>query len=230
MDFNLNFLTNANRFWSHNQLAGAPVITNIQAQFSGFPANQPFSYVDNQPLMLFKYITPDETQVLSPNMSITYPYYDVQRYPLDFTSAVPPGAATSFGQISSNNLQLNSIPSMMYVYARHKNVDLYAQGTGVNLTDTYLALENINITFANYTGLLSSASKFQLYQISYKNGCGMNWTQWSGEYTNDSSTFNPPYTPPAGPYGTIGSVMAIEFATDLGLPSDMARHLFLGAM
>jgi|SRR5271154_751755 len=222
MDFNLTFLSNANRWWSHNQLAASNTISNIQVYFSNFTNAFPagFSYSESQPLMLFKYITPDETQVLSPNMPITYPYYDVQRYPLDFPAAVPPGMST-FGLISSNNLQLNSIPRMMYIYARTQNQSLYAQGTGCNLTDTYLALENINITFANYTGLLSSASKWQLYQIATKNGCGMNWTQWSGELENDSSN----WTVPVAQYGTMGSVLAVEFATDLGLPSDMCPGL-----
>jgi hypothetical protein len=218
MDFNLTFLSNANRFWSHNQVAGSNFISNIQVAFSSFTNLFPtaFSYIESQPLMLFKYISPDETQVLSPNMSLTYSYFDVQRYPLDFPSPVTPGI-TSFGLLNSNNLQLNSIPSMMYIYARTRNQDLYAQGTGCTLTDTYLPIVNINITFANYTGLLSSASQYQLYQITTKNGCGMNWTQWSGGRENDSSNWNTP----VNQYGTCGGPLAVEFATDLGLPSDM---------
>ncbi len=224
MDFNLTFLSNANRFWSHLPIVGQNAISNISASFSNFTAAYApvgFSYADSQPLMLFKYITPDETQVLSPNMPITYPFYDVQRYPIDFSHAVTPGASNSFGSISSNNLQLNSIPRMMYIYARTRNQDLYAAGTGCLKTDTYLALENLNITFANYSGLLSSADKAQLYQISAKNGCGMNWTQWSGERVNNASST----ITPVAQYGTIGSIMAIEFATDLGLPSNCAPGL-----
>ena len=224
MDFNLTFLSNANRFWSHVNIAGSNAVTNIQAVFSNFTSAfvTPFTYTaENQPVMLFKYITPDETQILSPNMPITYPYFDVQRYPLNFPGNGAIGAGVTL-DVPSNNLQLNSIPRMMYIYARTQNQDLYTAGSGASLTDTYLSLENINITFANYTGLLSSASKFQLYQIAAKNGCGMNWTQWSGERVNPTTwTVN---TLPSQ-YGTIGSIMAIEFATDLGLPSDMAPGL-----
>lgn len=221
MDFNFTFLSNSNRWWSHNNQTLSNPISNITAQFSNF--NTPaFSYAENQPILLFKYITPDETQVLSPNMPITYPYFDVQRYPLDFPSSVPGGGVlSSFGLINSNNLQLNSIPRMMYVFARTRNQDLYAPGTGCTLTDTYLALQNINITFANYTGLLSSASQYQLYQVAAKNGCGMNWTQWSGQSQNNPAS----WTTPIAQYGTIGSVFAVEFATDLGLPSDMCPGL-----
>lgn len=226
MDFNLTFLTTGNRFWSHVNMPGSNPVSNVTALFSSFTSVDPagFSYSEQQPLMLFKYITPDETQILSPNMPITYPYFDVQRYPIDFSSPVTPnvpGVFNNSGVISSNNLQLNSIPRMMYIFARTKNSKFYEQGVGCTKTDTFLALEQLNITFANYTGLLSSASKFQLYQISAKNGCNMNWTQWSGEGVNNPSSFNTPVSK----YGTIGSVMAIEFATDLGLPSDMAPGL-----
>ncbi|HTO16895.1 MAG TPA: hypothetical protein VLZ83_14095 [Edaphocola sp.] len=223
MDFNVNFTSNFNRFWSHINMAGSNPLAGIRAEFNNFTNvyNAPFSYSESQPILLFKYVTPDSTQILSPNMPITYPYFDVQRYPIDFPTAVSPGGVNSTGLISSNNLQLNSIPRMMYIYARHSNASYAVSGTGSTLTDTYLSLENINITFANYTGLLSSASKQQLYQLSIKNGCGMNWTQWSGEHVNNSSSF----VTPVDQYGTIGSILAVEFATDLGLPSDMAPGL-----
>jgi hypothetical protein len=46
----------------------------------------------------------------------------------------------------------------------------------------------------------------------------MNYTQWSGGGTNNASNFTTPVTQ----YGTTGSVLAVEFSTDLGLPSDMS--------
>lgn len=215
MDFNLTFLSNANRFWSHCNLgADYPQITNIVAEFSCFTGHS-FSYSDAQPLMLFKYLTPDSLQVLSPNMPITYPFYDVQRYPLPAISM----AAGQSMEIPSNNLQLNSIPRMMYVYARTQNSDLYAAGSGCSQTDTYLSLERFNLTFANYTGLLASADRRQLYQISYKNGCTMSWTQWSGDQVYIGNSSNGHID------GTIGSILAIEFATDVGLPSDACPGL-----
>lgn len=49
----------------------------------------------------------------------------------------------------------------------------------------------------------------------------MSWTQWSGEYINNSSSF----ATPVSQYGTIGSILAVEFSTDLGLPSDVSPGL-----
>src|SRR5690606_2719327 len=85
MDFNITFLTQAgNRMWSHDAVSSgvATTISSISAQFAGF-TGPAFSYSQVQPLMLFTYITPNETQVIPFNMPITYPYFDVQRFPTD---------------------------------------------------------------------------------------------------------------------------------------------------
>jgi len=206
MDFNITFLGNAgNRMWSHDATSVGIVstISNISYQFNGFdPA---FSYNDNVPYMLFTYITPNETQVIPYNMPITYPYFDVQRFPTDSQSAA---AVNVQKQYNSNNIQLNSIPRRMYIYLRRRNQDLF---NTPDFTDTFLSIENVSIQFQNKNGLLSSANKRQLYEMSLKNHCNMNWTQWSGGPVN-----NPNLT---SQYGTIGSIVCIEFASDIGLDS-----------
>jgi hypothetical protein len=214
MDFNITFLSQAgNRIWSHDAVSsGVPTtITSVSAQFGNF-TGAPFSYagLTTQPLMLFTYITPNETQILPYNMPITYPYFDVQRFPTD-GSSTDPGVITS---ISSNNIQLNSIPRRMYLYIRERNQDLYSTP---NNPDTYFSIENISLQFQNKNGLLASASKQQLYEMSVKNHCNMNWTQWSGGPTNAPPPLIGP--PVSVQYGTIGSIICIEFATDIGLDS-----------
>jgi hypothetical protein len=204
MDFNFTFLGAAgNRMWSHNN-AGGVSINSIQSSFNGFtPA---FSYPSNQPLLLFNYITPNETSVIPYNMPITYPYFDIQRYPTDFQNSM---AAGSIQTISSNNIQLNSIPRRMYVYVRERNQDLY--NTSHN-PDTYFSIENISIQFQNKNGLLASASKHQLYEMSVKNHCDLSWNQWSGGPVFPTGSF-------ASQFGTVGSILCVEFATDIGLDS-----------
>lgn len=207
MDFNFTFLGNpGNRMWSHDAVSAPTTsITSTSVQFNGFTN---FSYTDLQPVLLFKYITPLETEKLPFNMPITYPYFDIQRYPTDNNNSIgffpDPTSTYSF---SSNNIQLNSIPRRMYIYVREKNSNLYAT---THNPDTYFAIENLSIQFENKNGLLSSANKRQLYQMCVKNHCNMSWTQWSGYrvYTNNSF---------GSVYGTVGSVVCIEFATDIGL-------------
>src|SRR5690606_32698689 len=122
-------------------------------------------------------------------------------------------AAGVTNPLSSNNIQLNSIPRRMYIYVRERNQDLYSTP---NNPDTYFSIENISIQFQNKNGLLASASKQQLYEISVKNHCNMSWTQWSGGPVVNSAL---PFGSTANHYGTIGSILCIEYASDIGLDS-----------
>lgn len=206
MDFNFTFLGNAaNRFWSHDSNNGTNIITSSSFTFGGLSGGPTsFTTTGNLPLMLFQYITPQTNMVLPPNVPITYPYFDVLRFPTDLPQSIAGSGQTT---ASSNNIQLNSIPRRMYVYVRERNSDLYSSASN---TDTFFQINNINIQFQNKNGLLASASMNQLYQMSVANHCKMNWTQWSG---------GPVYAPGnlSATYGTIGSVVCIEFATNIGL-------------
>ena len=211
MDFTFNFISSiANRVWSHiptiNGVANA--ITASTCTFGGGQTMSPAltTFAGGQvPCLFIKYITPQETQVLSPQMVLTYPYFDIQRYASN-VGTIASGASTTY---PSNNIQLSSIPRRMYVYVRQTNAELYGNARH---TDTYAQINNISIQFMNKNGLLSSCNMEQLYDMSKKNHCNMSWTQWSG---------GPVYRPGdwATTMGTVGSIVCIEFATDIGLDS-----------
>jgi hypothetical protein len=217
MDFNITFLGNAgNRMWSHDATSSGTTITGVSAQFTNFGTSPAaFSYVNNnQPLLLFKYITPLETEKLPFNQPITYPYFDIQRFPTDSQNVI---AAGTNWQFVSNNIQLNSIPRRMYIYIRERNQDLY--NTCQN-TDSYFSVENISVQFQNKNGLLSSANKRQLYEMAVKNHCNMSWSQWSGEYLAQTGLLSSgagPFSVSTNKIAGIGSILCIEFATDIGL-------------
>lgn len=201
MDFIFNFVSGANaiasRMWSHDDNGGTNVITSATAQFNNFGGHQP--------LLLIQYITPMETQVLSHDMVISYPYFDVQKY----VTSIGPVAAGVSTSATSNNIQLNSIPRRMYIYIRQTNSDLYNNPSN---TDTYAAITTISLQYLNKSGLLSGATQYDLYKMSAKNHCNMSWTQWSGGPVQRPGTW-------ASVIGTVGSVLCIEFATDIGLDS-----------
>ncbi len=219
MDFNITFLGNAgNRMWSHDAISSGTTITSVSAQFSNFGTSPaPFTYGNNQnqPLLLFKYITPLETEKLPFNQPITYPYFDIQRYPTDGPSI--PATGDNTWNFVSNNIQLNSIPRRMYVFIRERNQDLY--NTCQN-PDSYFSIENVSIQFQNKNGLLSSANKRQLYEMAVKNHCNMSWSQWSGEYVYDTGVISSgagPFAVSTNKIAGVGSILCIEFATDIGL-------------
>lgn len=210
MDLTLNFVQNiANRMWSHcANLLGVNdnIITASTCTFGGLTNGPTTQFKGGQQCAMFiKYITPQETQVLSPQMAITYPYFDVQRFTTD-NSPVNAGVTQIF---TSNNVQLSSIPRRLYIYIRERNQDLYSNASN---TDTYFSIQNVNIQFMNKNGLLSSCNENQLYQMAKKNHCNMSYTQWSGGPVYKAGSFT-------ATMGTIGSILCIEFATDIGLDS-----------
>lgn len=205
MDFTFNFVSGTNslasRMWSHDDQLGANVITSANASF--------INVINAQPLLLIQYITPMETQVLSPNMPICYPYFDVQRYVTDLGSVPAAPALGSSQTVYSNNIQMSSIPRRIYIYIRQRNQDLYNNPSN---TDTYAVINSLSIQFLNKTGLLSGATQQSIYMMSQKNHCNLSWTQWSGGPVQKPGTW-------ASTIGTVGSVVCIELATDIGLDS-----------
>jgi hypothetical protein len=211
MDFNITMLAQAaNRMWSHDDIGGTNVITNASFVFGGLtngPASSSFPQnLGNQPAMFIQYITPQETQLIPTNMPITYPYFDVLRFPTDLAQSVNNTPTT----YSSNNIQLSSIPRRLYLFIRERNSDLFSNPSH---TDSFFQINSISIQFKNKNGLLASASMNQLYEMCVKNHCSMTWTQWSGGPVQKAGAS---YTTQIG---TIGSVVCIEFASDIGLES-----------
>jgi hypothetical protein len=152
-----------------------------------------------QPALLFTYYSAQET--MSIPREVAYPYVNVERYPTDYGGAVASGTTV---QIASNNIQLNTIPRRIYVYARSTNNSL-----NINSTDTFLRIKDVNISFGNRSGLLASANAYQLYEVSKLAGCDLSWDQWYG-------TYNSGITGGRAVSG-VGSVLCIDPGVSIGL-------------
>lgn len=188
MDFNFTWNTNLSRFISHANSSVSATISSVSVTFG-------------QPSLLFQYVTPPMT--MPRPALISYPYYVVNRFPTGPTAI----ASNTTTVVSSNNIQLNSIPRRMYIFARQQNGE-----QTFNSTDTYAEIQNISIQFENVSGLLASASEQDLYNISKQNGLNMSWTDWTGGPVQGSS----------GIYGTCGSVLCICPGIDIGLPDNLS--------
>ena len=210
MDFTMTWLSSLNRMWSHIDHDN---ISNFQVSSVSF----------GQPQLLFTYITPKELQSIP--RALTLPYFTVDRYYTASGLSVVPNQSIT---INSNNIQLNSIPRRMYISMRRQNADLYGTGNsqsspviypGCYYTDTFFSISNISVNWNNYSGLLSSATQQDLYNISKKNGVNLSWTQWSGGPTTESGISSNLIK------GTVGSVLCLEFGTDIGLSDTEAPGL-----
>lgn len=165
------------RCWSHSDIGGS-TINSIDVEVGNI----------NPPTLYCSFLTPQMTGSGSHvPKTISYSYYDIDRY-ITSVGIVNSGASSNF---LSSNIQLNSVPGRILVFL--KRVD---STFSWDSTDTYARIKQIDITFNNISGILSSATEHDLYQISVKNGLKYSWYEWQRK---------------------IGSVLAIDFGEDVSL-------------
>ena len=188
IDLNITYNSDLSRVWSRATNHPNTGLTNIAVAFTKAPE------------IYFKYVTPPATMMI-PN-ELSYPYSVVDRFPSPVSDRIDRGLT---GTLTSNNLQFQGIPKKIYIYARRPN-----SAQTYNTTDTFFSIEKVNINFNNRSGLLASASKQDLYELSRKNGCNLSWQQWSGlAMGNLGSNYVR--------MGTTGSILCLEPALDLPL-------------
>lgn len=196
-------LGDLSRLWSHAVFNPAfPTPANAYSILSSTSVA-----ITGTPALLFTYITPKEIQDIP--RSISYSYFNVQRYPTNYSGLVDPSTPSINNGITiqSNNIQLQSIPRRIFLYVRRTNANLT-----ISTTDTFFAIDSISVNWNNQSGLLSSASAQDLYNISKSNGLSMDWTQYYG-FTYDHGYGVNDY------FGTVGSVICLEMGKDIGLGS-----------
>ena len=183
---------------SYNATVGSlsRILSLVQGQ--GAPAG---SIVLNEPVvgvasaeLLFNYFTPDPQYPIPRNMESSY--YNIVSYPTRSSAPVAPGASV---ELPFQSVQVTSIPKRIYIFARRDD-----SAETAFTTDTYLSLRKdsrpLTITWNN-NQFLSTATTEDLYNISVKNGCNRSYTQWTNQ---------------------VGSVLALDFGTDIGLNSNEA--------
>jgi len=192
--FNLGDLTRA---WSRSPAARA---VNIEVQI---PNN-------NVNALLFNYLTPQVNDVI-PETNV-YPYYSIDRF---VTNLGDVNNNTGLAQRPMSNIQLNSIPKRLYIFARIRNAD-----QTFNTSDAYARIDRISVNFNNRSGLLSSATSFDLWQMSVRNGLKMSYPQWY-QYTGSVLCLDPSKDLSLSPLeanGLLGS-FNLNFTIDIFNPS-----------
>ena len=214
LDWEVNFSSNLSRIWSRSATHPVPVsnmivtIGSLTGQGSG-NAN-----------MRLLWCTPRASmrQYISSLPEIKYPYFSTNRLSTPGDSALAPNASTT---ITSQVINLISIPNAIYIYAIQDESTVFNNlQTNLTVTDTYFSIENIDITLANVTGILSTASPQQLYDISIRGGLkDTTFNEFVG-YTNPFnqlvSTFDA-----TKKIGLVGSVVRLTPGVDFSLRDDL---------
>jgi len=119
-------------------------------------------------------------------------------------------AAGATQTITSSNLQINQIPDLFLI-----NVRIPMSQQTVQNTSSFFTINNISINLNNQSGLLSSASKYDLWRMSMKNGSSQSWEEFNGSALK---AYVSQPTASAKLVATTGSLLVINPAYDLSLP------------
>jgi hypothetical protein len=187
-------LGNLQRLWSHDATNG----NSLSA----------LSVSLDSAALLFNYMTPNPIEPIP--RAISYPYFNIVSYPTKYGSAVSAGSSVS---IVMSNVQLTSIPRRCYIFARDDDAIYQANG-GYTYSDSFLSLSGsanpVRVSWNN-NQFLAGASIQDLYELAVKNGCSISYPSWVGALTG--ANFSGTSSVSTG----IGSVLCLEFGTDIGL-------------
>jgi len=112
---------------------------------------------------------------LTPGPDITLPLVSTVPY-VEFPRYVKTDTWTSFAGaqvISTNTISLTSIPDMIMVYVKPAT-------RGPSQLDYYVPIQNVAVTFDNFSNLCSGFQQFNLYESAVASGMPMDWHQWRG--------------------------------------------------
>jgi hypothetical protein len=173
-----------------------------------------------------QFLTPSLDVPLPPKSVV--PYMEFPRYITQYQSGViAPGAV---GDIQSQTITLPSIPDLLLIYVK-------PSASGPNDGDYYLPLAGpgdgvrnpLSINFDNFSGLLSSTTTEQLYNMSVKNGLDMDFATFTGQGRSAGGSY-----PAIGGYSTrqqgqrvplVGSILVLKPSQDITLQSGQAPSL-----
>ena len=176
LNLSLRYKTDTSLVWSHAS-TGQP-ITSVTCKFYRAPE------------LLVIYLSPQSLQPI-PDVQVL-PYMKPQTYIKNAGTLVPGDTTTLF----SDSIRLSQIPRLVYLFVRHDQ-----PSSGFATPDSFLSIEAVSVNWNNESGLLASATKQDLFEISSRNGLNVSYPGFS-EYR--------------------GSVLCLEMGKDVGLPDSQA--------
>ena len=160
--------------------------------------------------LLLNFLTAPIPMILPPKVAL--PYSSYVAYVTNQFNAIParvPRTALVPVNLDVNSIQLEVVPDKLIVFVRQRLSD-----QTVRSSDTFAVISAITCTFGNKSGLLSNASPEQLWQLTKKNGCQLDYYAFTGLANKYTAVI-----PHVGEYGTAGSVLVIDPSMDFGLAS-----------
>jgi hypothetical protein len=156
----------------------------------------------DQPSLLLYYKTLP-TYITPPN-TLSYPFASIQNFIYQYSNQITPAQPTF--QLTTNTVQFQTIPHRILICVTKSRQQLT-----YNDADAFVPITNINITWDNKSGVLSTLTQYDLYQICVKNGLKMSWGNFSEQ---EIRLFNQQINKSF--HGTSAPI-ALDFGTDIAL-------------
>jgi hypothetical protein len=207
MTFTFNIDATCKRMFSSSTTFITSIVLGTAANPNGFTSTTQIAGLLNQPAnpaLLLKFLSTQPSDLIETKNVV--PYMDFPRYltsSSNTTSVAPQASAT----LTSSNLQINQIPDLFIINVRKPMSSMTIQDA-----NAFFAINNISLNLNNQSGLLSSASAYDLWRMSVKNGSTQSWREFSGvaEEAGGNGT--------GVAVNTTGSLLIINPAYDLSLP------------
>jgi hypothetical protein len=173
--------------------------------------------------LVCQFLTPHPSDQLSSRCCV--PFYELPRYITSNLTAAPqlpapanagvPSVEAKDNVYSSSTISLNQIPDKLIIFLRRKTRTW-------NTTDSFLAINNININWNNQTGLLSSFDQQSLWRMSVEAGSNQTFDEFRGYAYRPSNVADEKTDGSgAGSYvSTCGSILMLNMGEHLNLVED----------
>jgi hypothetical protein len=178
----------------------------------GVYASQAVGFANTRLLFNFLSLQPEQYAKISTKNVV--PFLDYPRYLTTFASgtSIAPGATQ---RLTSQSIQLNQVPDLILITAR---VPMSQQNW--NYSSSFLTINGISVNFNNASGLLSTATQQDLYNLSYRNGSSQSFYEFRGfADKTDASVLIAPNPAPIIKVPTTGSLLVLAPTMDFSLPS-----------
>jgi len=205
MTFTLNVDASCKRLWSSANNYITAITLGTPASPNGFSAPAiGITGAPTTPTLLFKFLSTQPSDLVQTKNIV--PYMDFPRYLTSSANNPVVNAGQSGVTLVSSNLQINQIPDLFLISVRVP----MSQQTSYN-TDSFLTIQSISVNLNNQSGLLSSASQYDLWRLCVKNGSTQSFAEWRGQA--EAIRGGVPTIVP-----TTGSLLVLNPAYDLSLP------------
>jgi uncharacterized membrane protein YgcG len=181
----------------------------------GFPAgvSNGNAFLDTR--LLIQYYTRQPSDLV-PARNVV-PYAEYPRYITNVSGTIPPAVVTAdgadyatapgqFPTIESNSISLNQIPDKILIFVRKRLANQTAEDA-----DCFFPIKRLRVNFNNKAGLLTSATRWDLWRMSVESGSNQTWAEFSGSAVRRVAN------QPLNEIPTCGSILALSMGKHIEL-------------